>query len=342
MGKTRIRFRVRRHGAVAAVLAALTATCAWGQPSGSKPTQADAYRVPRTSWGDPDLTGIWPGTAMNGVPLQRDPKLGTRNVLTDQEFAARASQAEARLEQENSEIDVETVDTSNAGQVGSPTSPQPHWQEHGEPQLQASLIVDPPNGRLPPLTDAGSKRQAALREQRAGRGPADSYSDRSLYDRCITRGLVGSMLPAIYNAGNQIVQAPGYVTIMNEMIHDTRVVPLDGRPHVGHEIEHWFGDSRGHWEGDTLVVETTNFTDKTAIGGTQHSRALKTTERFSRTSASTLVYEVTIEDPETWAAPWTLRLPLKRDDNYGMFEYACHEGNRAMANILSGARAAER
>jgi len=252
---------VMRHqvAAVAAVLAALTAACAWGQPSESNPTQADAYRVPRTSWGDPDLTGIWPGTAMNGVPLQRDPALGTRNVLTDQEFAARALQAETRLEQENSEIDVETVDTSNAGQVGSPTSPQPHWQEHGEPQLQASLIVDPPNGRLPPLTDAGSKRQAALREQRAGRGPADSYSDRSLYDRCITRGLVGSMLPAIYNAGNQIVQAPGYVTIMNEMIHDTRVVPLDGRPHTAQPgaqdnrafqpYERQYPHLRGHYRG---------------------------------------------------------------------------------------------
>jgi hypothetical protein len=327
---------------VVAACAALTAPLAWGQASGANARPSSSYRVPRTSWGDPDLTGVWPGTPMNGVPLQRDPALGARNVLTDEEFAERAARAESQLEQDDAAIDVETVDVSNAGAVGSPTSPQPHWQERGTPQRQASLIVDPPNGRLPPLTDAGRRRQEALKKERAGRGPADSYTDRSLYDRCITRGLVGSMLPAIYNAGNQIVQAPGYVTIMNEMIHDARVIPLDGRPHVARTIRQWFGDSRGRWEGDTLVVETTNFTDQTAVGGMQHSAALKTTERLTRTSDTSLVYEVTVDDPETWSRAWTIRLPLARDDNYGMFEYACHEGNRAMSNILSGARAAER
>jgi hypothetical protein len=307
--------------------------------TGSSPA---VYVAPRTPWGDPDLQGVWPGTAMTGVPLQRDEKLGTRAVLTDDEFAARSVQSEQQLEQDNAQFDVETADVSRAGAVGSPTSPPPHWLERGQPQRQASLIADPPNGRLPPLTAAAEQRQTALRQRRAERGPADSYTDRSLYDRCITRGLVSSMLPAIYNAGNQIVQASGYVVIMNEMIHDARIVPLDGRAHVGGAIEEWLGDSRGHFEGDTLVVETTNFTDRTAIGGTAHSAALKTAERFTRTSANTLEYAVTIDDPETWSAPWTIRLPLERDDGYGMFEYACHEGNRAMANILSGARAAER
>jgi hypothetical protein len=303
---------------------------------------AGAYRAPRTSWGDPDLSGVWPGTAMLGVPLQRDEKFGTRNVLTDEEFLAREAQSAHQLAQDNADFDVETADISNAGEVGSATSPPPHWLERGAPQRQASLIVDPANGRLPPLTQHAEERQAALRAAREGRGPADSYTDRSLWDRCITRGLVGSMLPVVYNAGNQIVQAPGYVTIINEMIHDARVVPLDGSAHVGIEIKQWLGDSRGHWEGDTLVVETTNFTDRTAVGGSVHSHELTIVERFTRTSADTLDYSVTIDDPLTWTAPWTLRIPLERDDSYGMFEYACHEGNRAMANILSGARVTER
>jgi hypothetical protein len=312
-------------------------------PSGNAPAQkSEHYPVPRTSWGDPDLSGIWPGTAMTGVPLQRDERLGTRDVLTDAEYAERQAQSSSQLARDNAEFDLETADTSNAGEVGSATSPPPHWLERGQPQRQASLVVDPPNGRLPALTEQGAQRQSALRQAREGRGPADSYTDRSLYDRCITRGLVGSMLPAIYNAGNQIVQGPGYVAIANEMIHDVRVVPLDGRPHVGGGITQWLGDSRGRWEGDTLVVETTNFTDRTNVGGATHSKALKTTERFTRSGPATLVYEVTVDDPETWAAPWTLRIPLARDDSYGMFEYACHEGNRAMANILSGARATER
>jgi hypothetical protein len=181
-----------------------------------------------------------------------------------------------------------------------------------------------------------------VRAAREGRGPADSYTDRSLYDRCITRGLVGSLTPAIYNAGNQIVQSPGYVVITNEMIHEARIIPLDGRPALSPAIKQWVGDSRGRFEGDTLVVETTNFTDRTNVGQARHSDKLKITERYTRTDENTLVLRLTVEDPETWDAPWTLELPLKRDDSYGMFEYACHEGNLAMFNILSGHRAEER
>ncbi|HET7925625.1 MAG TPA: hypothetical protein VFL30_12045, partial [Rhodanobacteraceae bacterium] len=180
------------------------------------------------------------------------------------------------------------------------------------------------------------------RAEREGRGPADSYTDRSLYDRCITRGMVGSLTPAIYNAGNEIVQSPGYVVIRNEMIHEARVVPLDGRPPLGAAIKQWVGDSRGHFDGDTLVVETTNFTDRTNVGQARHSDKLKITERYTRVADDKLVLRLTVEDPETWTAPWTLELPLDRDDSYGMFEYACHEGNLAMFNILSGARADER
>jgi hypothetical protein len=307
---------------------------------------ARAYTAPRTSWGDPDLTGIWPGTHMVGVPVQRDEKLGTRNVLTDEEFAARSQQFARQQEQDNADFDLADAASTPGGAVGGPVSPPPHWLERGEPQRQASLIVDPPNGRLPPYTPQAVERQAALRAARQARGPADSYTDRSNYDRCITRGLVGSVLPVIYNNGNQIIQSPGYVAIVNEMIHETRVVPLDGRPHVSSAIKMWLGDSRGHFEGDTLVVETTNFTDRTGVGlnggGPPHSDAIKITERFTRSSADTLDYRMTIDDPQTWAAPWTIEFPLKRDDTYGMYEYACHEGNHALANILSGARAQER
>jgi len=305
-----------------------------------------AYVVPRTPWGDPDLQGIWPGTHLVGVPMQRPEALGARNVLTDEEFAAREAQFARQAEQDNADFDLEAATSTPGGDVGGPVSPPPHWLERGEPQRQASLIVDPPNGRMPPYTQQAQERQAALRTYRETRGPADSYTDRSNYDRCITRGLSGSILPVIYNNGNQIVQAPGYVAIVNEMIHETRIVPLDGRPHASPAIKMWLGDSRGRFEGDTLVVETTNFTDRTAVGvnggGQRHSEALMIAERFTRTADDTIDYVMMIDDPETWTAPWTMQYPLKRDDSYGMFEYACHEGNLAMFNILSGARADER
>jgi hypothetical protein len=306
------------------------------------PAPASGYTVPRTSWGDPDLSGIWPGTAMVGVPMQRDEKLGTRNWLTDEEYAAREAEFANQEVLDNADFELENAATTPGGAVGGPVSPPPHWLERGDPQRQASLIVDPSNGRMPPFTEAGQQRQAAVRAEREGRGPADSYTDRSLYDRCITRGMVGSLTPAIYNAGNEIVQSPGYVVITNEMIHEARVVPLDGRPPLGSAIKQWVGDSRGRFEGDTLVIETTNFTDRTNVGQARHSDKLKITERYTRIDADTLVLRLTVEDPETWTGPWTLELPLQRDDSYGMFEYACHEGNLAMFNILSGHRADER
>ena len=333
--------RILDRSWLTALAAATLVFTADSQPSAGSASGA-AYKVPRTSWGDPDLSGIWPGTAMVGVPMQRDEKLGTRNVLTDEEFAAREAQFARQEEQDNADFSLENAASTPGGDVGGPVSPPPHWLERGDPQHQASLIIDPPNGRMPPLTDSGQARQAAVRAARQGRGPADSYTDRSLYDRCITRGMVGSLTPAIYNAGNQIVQSPGYVVITNEMIHEARVVPLDGRPPLASPIKQWLGDSRGHWDGDTLVVETTNFTDRTNVGQARHSEKLKITERYTRVDEDSLVLRLTVEDPDTWTAPWTLELPLQRDDGYGMFEYACHEGNLAMFNILSGSRADER
>src|SRR5688572_19319493 len=323
-------------GVVAAQLPASVETPAAKQPG---------FTPPRTPWGDPDLQGIWPGTEMVGVPLQRPAQFGTRNVLTDQEFQARVAQAKQTDDAALADFDLETADTSNAGQVGSATSPPPHWLERGKPSRQASLIVDPPDGRQPPPAPEAQKRNAAQQEARRGRGPADSYEDRSLYDRCVTRGVLGSILPVIYNNGNEIVQAPGYVAIRNEMIHETRIVPLDGRPHASQAIKSYMGDSRGRWDGNTLIVETTNLNGRNGVGGNgggRTSEAIKLTERFRLVDANTLQYEVTIDDPGTWTRPWTISFPWKRDPNYQMFEYACHEGNYAMKNILSGARADEK
>jgi len=304
-----------------------------------------SYSPPRTPWDDPDLQGKWPSTAMVGVPMQRDPALGPRNLLNDEEFAARQAQFARQRELDNADFELEDAANTPGGTVGGPVSPPPHWLERGEPQRQASLIVDPPDGRMPALTEAAQARAAELRAYREARGPADSYTDRSLYDRCITRGIAGSVLPVIYNNGNVIVQAPGYVAFVNEMIHETRIVPLDGRVRLEPGIKLWMGDSRGRFEGDTLVVETTNLTDRTGIGvnggGARHSDALKVIERFTRTGEDTILYSMTIDDPQTWMQPWTMQFPLDRDDGYGMYEYACHEGNYAMRNILSGARAEE-
>jgi len=307
-----------------------------------------AYKTPRTAWGDPDLQGVWPGTDYVGVPLQRASSFGTRNELTAEEFKARQAAAARQSDEDNADfnIDAVTSDQEARGTVGGPVSPPPHWLERGKPSYQASLIVDPPDGRLPPQTPEAAARVRALAAQRAGHGPADSYEDRSLYDQCITRGVLGSILPVIYNNGNQIIQAPGLVVLRNEMIHETRFFYTDGRPHIGARIRSYMGDSRAHWDGETLVVETTNMFDRNGIGGNgggqAFSDALKITERFTRVDADTLEYSATVDDPKTYTRPFTLQFPWRRDNSYGIFEYACHEGNHALFNILSGARADDR
>jgi hypothetical protein len=301
------------------------------------------YAAPRTPWGDPDLQGKWPGTAMVGVPMTRDESLGTRNYLTEEEFQERVARSERQEELDNADFDLADAANTPGGAVGGPVSPPPHWLERGEPQYQASLIVDPPNGQYPALTNPDSGG-------RGGRGGFGSnrlasYTDWSDYDRCITRGIAGSILPVIYNNGNQIVQAPGYVAILNEMIHEARIVPLDGRPHASEDIRMWLGDSRGYWDGDTLVVETTNLNDRTAIGvnggGRMIDPSAKLTERFTRVSDDVMLYSMTVDDPKTWVSTWTFELPLNREDDYGMFEYACHEGNYSLFNALRGSRAEE-
>jgi hypothetical protein len=268
------------------------------------------------------------------------------NWLTDEELpSARRQPPSSR--KDNAEFDPRT----RTRRAGRPLSPPPHWLERGRPQRLASLIVDPPDGRMPPQTPEAQQRQqaqaAAQKTRRAslqGR-EADSYTDRSLYDRCITRGIAGSFLPVIYNNGNEIVQGPGWVALRNEMIHETRIVPLDGRPRLNAAVTSWMGDSRGRWEGNT-AVETSNFNERTLTGvnggGNRHSTDPKVTERITRVSANLLIWEMTFDDPKTWTRPWTIQLPLQRDDSYGMFEYACHEGNYSLFNILSGSRADEK
>ena len=303
------------------------------------------YKVPRTPWGDPDLQGIWPGTDYVGVPLQRASEYGTRNVLTEEEFRTRQQAAQAQTDEDNADFNIDKVtpEQEARGTVGGPVSPPPHWLERGKPSYQASLVVDPPDGRLPPQTPQAAERTRMLAARRAGLGPADSYEDRSLYDQCITRGVLGSILPVIYNNGNQIIQAPGLVVLRNEMIHETRFFYLDGRPHVSARIRTYMGDSRARWDGDSLVVETTNMLDRNGIGGNgggqAFSDALTITEKFTRTDANTLMYSATVDDPKTYTRPFTLQFPWRRDSSYGIFEYACHEGNHALFNILSGARA---
>ena len=339
-------------GSLAIVFAAGSAILsAQAPPPTDVPGAVKGYTAPRTSWGDPDLQGIWPGIELVGVPMQRPANFGTRNWLTDEEFAQRQSQAERQAEQDLAEFDI--GDTPAGGAVGGPVSPPPHWLERGTPQRIASLVVDPPDGRTPPTTEAYRELQQARNQEAQVRRAslegreADSYTDRSIYDRCITRGIAGSFLPVIYNNGNEIVQGPGWVALRNEMIHETRIAPLDGRAKLNGVITSWMGDSRARWEGDTLVVETTNFNERTSGigvngGGTRGSDAMKVIERITRVAPDLLVWDMTFDDPNVWTRPWTIRLPLKLDNDYLMAEYACHEGNYTMFNILSGARADEK
>ena len=213
--------------------------------------------------------------------------------------------------------------------------------------------MEPADGRLPPLTAEGQRRFATARSTYyldfpdvVVHHPFDNFEDLGPYDRCITRGVLASMMPTAYNMGNEIFQIPGYVIIRNEMIHETRSIPLDGRSHLSPRIRQYMGDSRGHWEGDTLVIETTNFNGKVGLtrnGNTAPTSSdLRLVERLTRIDADTIQYEATVTDPQIWVRPWKVALPLKRHSDYGMFEYACHEGNYAMTNILSGARSYER
>jgi hypothetical protein len=294
----------------------------------------------RTPWGEPDLQGVWTSETELGVPFERQPQFGDRQELTEEEFRQREAQAAKQLASDNAEFDVETADTANAGSVGSATSPPPHWLERGTPSRRTSLVIAPANGRIPPMTDAAKSRPRArgVSTNANANGPFNSWLDMGLYDRCITRGVPGAIFPAIYNANTRIVQGPGVVAITYEMIHETRVIPLDGPTPAGSALRQYVGPARGHWDGDTLVVESSNPPTGAYRGSGPNAKLI---ERFTRTENDTLRYEITVDDPSTWTAPWTAALNMTPQAD-GMFEYACHEGNLAMRNILSAARAAER
>jgi hypothetical protein len=315
---------------ISASVAACVILQAWSVSGQGKET-------PRTPWGDPDLQGTWSAEAELSVPFERPREHGTRQLLTDSEYTQRLSQSERQLESDNSDFDLETADRSTAGQVGSATSPPPHWLERRKVSRRTSIVIDPPDGRVPPLTSAAQERVKA-RGPVSGETGADRPQDLSLWVRCITRGMPGAIFPTVYNANVQIVQAPGVVAITYEMIHDTRIIRTDGAAHVGPNVRGYFGDSKGRWEGDTLVVDVTNFSDKANYRGSRET--LRLVERFRRVGNG-LRYEVTASDSQTWTAPWTAALDLEPQPD-GIFEYACHEGNNSMRNILSGARAAER
>jgi len=307
---------------------------------------AQGGSVPRTPWGDPDLQGTWSSEAELNTPFERPPQYGTRQFLTDEEYAQRRAQADKQVEADLAEFEVFTADTRNAGAVGSATSPPPHWLERGRVSRRTSLVIDPPDGRLPPTVQGrGGRGRAGGAGTFGGLGafgatPAfNGPEDLSLWERCITRGIPGAIFPTVYNANVRIVQAPGTVAITYEMIHDTRVIPLDSRPHAGTAVRGYNGDARGRWDGDTLVVDTTNFSEKANFRGSRAT--LHLIERFTRTPGG-LRYEVTVDDPQTWTRPWTAAVDLSQQRDQSLFEYACHEGNNSMRNILSGARAAER
>ncbi|HEY7447423.1 MAG TPA: hypothetical protein VH702_04695 [Vicinamibacterales bacterium] len=280
---------------------------------------------PRTPWGDPDLQGMWPTGALVGVPFERAPELGTRDTLSDAEIAKFYGEFRTQLSSSN-------------------VNPPEHWLELTIPTRQASLIVDPANGRLPAMTPDGQRRA------RTWPVPSTSYftgpEDFNPYDRCITRGVLGSAFPNAYSSGMQILQAPGVITVFHEMIHEARVIPVDGRPHVNERIRSYMGDPKGRWERDTLVVETTNFNGRTGSyarngNGNPTSTSLRLVERFTLVAADTLRYEVVVNDTGTWTRPWTVAFSIQRDPGYAMYEYACHEGNYALPNMLSASRAAD-
>jgi hypothetical protein len=303
----------------------------------SKPA-AKPYAPPKTAWGDPDLRGTYTSDNSIGVPFERPQQYGTRRTLTDEEFASRDKANAEQVAKDNNERPESKFEEDEAAN----NAPR-HWLERGTKLSHAtSLVIDPPNGRLPALTPDGQRRQAQGRVRFFRQDEAAEF--HSYYDRCITRGVVGSILPAIYGNGTNIQQGPGYVVIRNEMIHEDRVIPIDSKaPRLGRDIHLYMGDSRGHWDGNTLVVDSANFTDKVGVGGgTAPSTSLHLIERFTRTAPDTIHYEFTVDDPATFTAQWTAALDLEMKPGYQIYEYACHEGNYGLRNMLSASRADDR
>ncbi len=292
-----------------------------------------AWTPTRTPDGQPDLQGIWTNATL--TPFERPAELAGKATLTEQETAA--------LENRASENRVD-----RPPKPGDPGNYNQAFFDGGTAWLstrQSSLVVEPPNGRVPVKPSAEAQRDYDLAHV------GDSYEHHTTWERCITRGVPAGMFPAGYNNAYQILQTPGYVVIFSEMIHEVRAIPLDGRPHLPHSVRQWNGDSIGHWEGATLVVDTTNYNGKGMIAtsaatarirGIHDSETLQVGERFKRVDVDTISYEATIDDPNMFSAPWKVSMPLTRNANYLIYEYACHEGNYAMEDILRAGRAKEK
>ena len=317
--------RTDRTLAVAALLIAFTIST----------SGAPALWSGRTPWGDPDYQGEWTSEGEYGVPFERPAQYGTRAFLTDEEYAKRLNDVRLRNEK-----DLERVDVL-AGKVDAPNAPIPHWREYDTTSRRTSLIIDPPNGRFPPRVPGAKPWPVRQKCGSLAIGePCDTYEDYGLGVRCIAHGegVPDAMFPAVYNANLRFVQSPGFVAISYELIHDTRVIPIDPpaqRDPIRSSIRSYMGASRAHRDGTTLVVETTNL-KMTPRGSTP---SLKLVERFTRTGKDTMAYEATFTDPATWTAPWTVALDLRaRPDDAGVYEYACHEGNYGLRHMLEVSR----
>jgi hypothetical protein len=339
-----MRNRCSAMTAVAALIAA--ALLAPAPAAGQVPTVAAKTKTVaaakigtplRTADGQPDLQGIWNYSTM--TPLERPRDLAGKEFFTEREVTDYEKSLLTNINRDRRDGGAE-ADLARAYNEG--------WYDSGSHVVKTrrtSLVIDPPDGRIPAFTPEAQKREAARAEDRRRRGgdPADSWEDRSLGERCLSRG--APKLPGGYNNNVQIVQAPGYVAMLQEMIHEVRMIPLDGRPHLAKNIRQWLGDSLGHWDGNTLVVDTTNYTDKIVSNAFNCCRGagpnLHVIERFTRLDADTLDYQYTVDDPTTYTKPWTVSMPMSKTKD-PLYEYACHEGNYGMTNLLSGARAQEK
>ena len=329
-----------RH-AVAVLALAMTSVAVLFACSGPPSLNAPSSTAPRTSWGDPDLQGVW--RYEGAIPLERPAQLVGREALTNEEVAERA-----RIEKEQAAKRLAGLEGAAVGRRSVAESPirgneyNSFWQDHGRPRQisnRTSLIVDPPDGRLPFTPDAQKADQRA--GARYGVGPYESYLDPDTGERCLTDGVTGMMWQGPNGGHNRILQSPGFVTILHEEYLDRRIIPTDGRAHS--PIRQWLGDAVGKWEGNTLVVDTTQFIDRTnyewANLFTRPSETLHLIERFTRTDANMMEYRITVEDPTTFDRPWTAVIPITRlADSTLIYEYACHEGNYAMPNLLAGGR----
>ncbi len=355
-------FRAPGRAVIGGFAACLFVVVVNGQSPLGPPSEANhfigtpqGWTQPKTPWGDPDIQGIWPISFVGSVPLERceggrgrggspaPPCDVNQAFLTDAEYQERLNAATKQVDRHAQAIAAGDFGQALQSGVTDPTAPQ----------RQTSLIVDPPNGKLPELTAEGKRLSALMKSSWALPGETqiwDHWLDFDSWDRCITRGMPSSMLPYRYNNGVRIMQVPGYVILDLEMVHETRIVPVDGRPALSPKIKHWMGESRGRWEGNTLVIETTNFhsgpsaTNIGVMGSPQGNRfpiseQMKITERITRLNDDFLLYEIKTEDPLILTRSWTARYPLKLDNAYEWWEYACHEGNRTIGDYINASRA---